>query len=113
MAVSTAPFFQDVPDRALSGILPSEDVDSKALWKALEEGMPYLNRRRRKALHRASNWVVHLFAGPGSHKAFNDWSRRIRLLLSLTFAAQGAKIFTMIPFGGFLLRLQSWGELPR
>ena len=40
MAVSTAPFFQDVPDRALSGILPSEDVDSKTLWKALEEGMP-------------------------------------------------------------------------
>ena len=70
MAVSTAPFFQDVPDRALSGILPSEDVDSKTLWKALEEGMPNLNRRRRKALHRASNWVVHLFAGPGTHKSF-------------------------------------------
>ena len=29
MAVSTAPFFHDVPDRALSGILPSDDVDSK------------------------------------------------------------------------------------
>ncbi|CAE7579192.1 GIP [Symbiodinium sp. CCMP2592] len=87
MAVSTAPFFQDVPDRALSGILPSEAVDSKTLWKALEEGMPNLNRRRRKALHRASNWVVHLFAG--------------------------AKIFTMIRFGRFLLRLQSWDELRR
>ncbi|CAE6939982.1 GIP [Symbiodinium sp. CCMP2592] len=62
MAVSTAPFFQDVPDRALSGLLPSEDVDSKTLWKALEEG---------------------------------------------------AKIFTMIRFGRFLLRLQSWDELRR
>ena len=44
MAVSTAPFFQDVPDRALSGILPSEDVDSKTLWNALEAGMPNLSR---------------------------------------------------------------------
>ena len=113
MAVSTAPFFHDVPDRALSGILPSDDVDSKALWKALEEGMPYLNRRRRKALHRASNWVVTGLRALVHTRLSNDWSRRIRLLLSLTFAAQGAKIFTMIPFGGFLLRLQSWGELPR
>ena len=102
--VSTAPFFHDVPDRALSGILPSDDVDSKALWKALEEGMPYLNRRRRKAyciehpigLFICLRALVHT-------KLSNDWSRRIRLLLSLTFAAQGAKIFTMIHFGGFLL----------
>ena len=49
MAVSMAPFFQDVPDRALSGILPSEDVDSKTLWKALEEGMPNLNRKEEGA----------------------------------------------------------------
>ena len=36
MAVSTVPFSQDVPDGALSGILPSEDVDSsgKLLKKA-------------------------------------------------------------------------------
>ena len=70
MAVSTAPFFQDAPDRALSGILPSEDVDSKTLWKALEEGMPNLNRRRRKALHRASNWVVSLVCGPWHTQVF-------------------------------------------
>ncbi|OLQ05931.1 Transposon Ty4-H Gag-Pol polyprotein [Symbiodinium microadriaticum] len=87
MAVSTAPFFQDVPDRALSGILPSEDVDSKALWKALEESMPYLNRRRRKALHRASNWIVHLFAGPGSHKAFKRLESQDTVVVELDICA--------------------------
>ena len=72
MAVSTAPVFQEVPDRSLAGLLPSEDVDAISLWKAREEGMPGLNRRKRKALHRASNWVIHLFAGSGSHGASND-----------------------------------------
>ena len=70
MAVSTAPFFQNVPDRALSGILPSEDVDSKGLWKALEEGMPYLNRRRRKTLHRASKLDCSLVCGPCLTQSF-------------------------------------------
>ena len=46
MTISTAPFFQEVPDRSLAGLLPSEDVDSSSPWKALEEGMPSLNRSK-------------------------------------------------------------------
>ncbi|CAE7276271.1 GIP [Symbiodinium natans] len=42
-----APFFSEVPEQALRGILPSEDVDS--FWRALSEAFPNLNRRRRKA----------------------------------------------------------------
>ena len=65
MAIAQAPFFSEVPEQALRGILPSEDVDS--FWRALSEAFPNLNRRR-KALHRSTKWVVHLFAGPQPHK---------------------------------------------
>ena len=33
MAVSTAPFFQEVPDKALQGILPPQGVDAETLSK--------------------------------------------------------------------------------
>ena len=68
MAISTAPFFQDVPDRALSGILTPEGVEREPFWGALRAAFPHLNRRRRKALHDSKNWVVHLFAGSNPHK---------------------------------------------
>ena len=68
MAISTAPFFQDVPDRALSGILTPEGVEREPFWDALRAAFPHLNRRRRKALHDSKNWVVHLFAGSNPHK---------------------------------------------
>ena len=68
MAISTAPFFQDVPDRALSGILTPEGVEREPFWDALRAALPHLNRRRRKALHDSKNWVVHLFAGSKPHK---------------------------------------------
>ena len=68
MAISTAPFFQDVPDRALSGILTLEGVEREPFWDALRAAFPHLNRRRRKALHDSKNWAVHLFAGSKPHK---------------------------------------------
>ena len=68
MAVSTAPFFQEVPDKALQGILPPQGVDAEPFWDAIKRALPHLNRRRRKALHQSKNWVVHLFAGAKSHK---------------------------------------------
>ena len=68
MTISTAPFFQDVPDRALSGILTPEGVEREPFWDALRAAFPHLNRRRRKALHDSKNWVVHLFAGSNPHK---------------------------------------------
>ena len=68
MAISTAPFFQDVPDRALSGILTPEGVEREPFWDALRAAFPHLNRRRRKALHDSKNWVVHLLAGSNPHK---------------------------------------------
>ena len=68
MAISTAPFFQDVPDRALSGILTPGGVEREPFWDALRAALPHLNRRRRKALHDSKNWVVHLFAGSKPHK---------------------------------------------
>ena len=68
MAVSTAPFFQEVPDKALQGILPPQGVDVEPFWDAIKRALPHLNRRRRKALHQSKNWVVNLFAGVKSHK---------------------------------------------
>ena len=68
MAISTAPFFQDVSDRALSGILTPEGVAREPFWDALRAALPHLNRRRRKALHDSKNWVVHLLAGSNPHK---------------------------------------------
>ena len=64
MAVSTAPFFQEVPDKALQGILPPEGVDAEPFWDAIKRALP----RRRKALHQSNYWVVHLLAGAKSHK---------------------------------------------
>ena len=111
MAVSTAPFFHDVPDRALSGILPSDDVDSKALWKALEEGMPYLNRRRRKALHRASNWVVHLFAGPGSHKAFKRLESQDTVVVELDICRSRSQDLYYDPLWRLLVKVAKLGRV--
>ena len=111
MAVSTAPFFHDVPDRALSGILPSDDVDSKALWKALEEGMPYLNRRRRKALHRASNWVVHLFAGPGSHKAFKQLESQDTVVVELDICRSRSQDLYHDPLWRLLVKVAKLGRV--
>ena len=111
MAVSTAPFFHDVPDRALSGILPSDDVDSKALWKALEEGMPYLNRRRRKALHRASNWVVHLFAGPGSHKAFKRLESQDTVVVELDICRSRSQDLYHDPLWRLLVKVAKLGRV--
>ena len=54
MAVSTAPFFQEVPDQALQGILPPQGVDAEPFWDAIKRTLPHLNRRRRKALHQLS-----------------------------------------------------------
>ena len=111
MAVSTAPFFHDVPDRALSGILPSDDVDSKALWKALEEGMPDLNRRRRKALHRASNWVVHLFAGPGSHKAFKQLESQDTVVVELDICRSRSQDLYHDPLWRLLVKVAKLGRV--
>ncbi|CAE6959076.1 GIP [Symbiodinium sp. CCMP2592] len=111
MAVSTAPFFQDVPDRALSGLLPSEDVDSKTLWKALEEGMPNLNRRRRKALHRASNWVVHLFAGPGSHKAFKRLESQDTVVVELDICRSRSQDLYHDPLWTLLAKVAKLGRV--
>ena len=68
LAVSTAPFFQEVPDKALQAILPPQGVDAEPFRDAIKRALPHLNRRRRKALHQSKNWVVHLFAGAKSHK---------------------------------------------
>ena len=111
MAVSTAPFFQDVPDRALSGILPSEDVDSKTLWKALEEGMPNLNRRRRKALHRASSWVVHLFAGPGTHKAFKRLESQDTVVVELDICRSRSQDLYHDPLWTLLVKVAKLGRV--
>ena len=111
MAVSTAPFFQDVPDRALSGILPSEDVDSKNLWKALEEGMPNLNRRRRKALHRASSWVVHLFAVPGSHKAFKRLESQDTVVVELDICRSRSQDLYHDPLWTLLVKVAKLGRV--
>ena len=111
MAVSTAPFFQDVPDRALSGILPSEDVDSKTLWKALEEGMPNLNRRRRKALHRASNWVVHLFAGPGTHKSFKRLESQETVVVELDICRSRSQDLYHDPLWTLLVKVAKLGRV--
>ena len=48
MAISTAPFFQDVPDRALSGILTPGGVEREPFWDALRAALPHLNRRRKE-----------------------------------------------------------------
>ena len=109
--VSTAPFFHDVPDRALSGILPSDDVDSKALWKALEESMPYLNRRRRKALHRASNWIVHLFAGPGSHKAFKRLESQESVVVELDICRSRSQDLYHDPLWRLLVKVAKLGRV--
>ena len=111
MAISTAPFFQEVPDRSLAGLLPSEDVDSISLWKALEEGMPGPNRRKRKALHRASNWVIHLFAGSGSHGAIKRLESQDTVVVELDICRSKSQDLFHGPLWRLLVKVARLGRV--
>ena len=113
MAVSTAPFFQDVPDRDCQAYSHRKMWTPRLCGKPLKKACPTsTGEGGRRCIEHPIGLFTCLRAL--AHTSLSsDWSLRIRLLLSLTFAAPGAKISTMIRFGRFLLRLQSWDELRR
>ena len=95
MAVSTAPFFQEVPDKALQGILPPQGVDAE----------------RRKALHQSKNWVVHLFAGAKSHKPLMKLESDDTVVLELDIQRSAAQNVYNDALWSLLLRAAREGRL--
>ena len=64
LAAKSAPFFADVSQASLQGLI--EDAHGLSGWELLK-GLTHLNRRARRALLKAPEWVVHLYArGYGS-----------------------------------------------
>ena len=111
MAVSTAPFFQEVPDKALQGILPPRGVDAEPFWDAIKRALPHLNRRRRKALHQSKNWVVHLFAGAKSHKPLMKLESDDTVVLELDIQRSAAQNVYNDALWSLLLRAAQEGRL--
>ena len=111
MAVSTAPFFQEVPDKALQGILPPQGVDAEPFWDAIQRALPHLNRRRRKALHQSKNWVVHLFAGAKSHKPLMKLESDDTVVLELDIQRSAAQNVYNDALWSLLLRAAREGRL--
>ena len=111
MAVSTAPFFQEVPDKALQGILPPQGVDAEPFWEAIKKALPHLNRRRRKALHQSKNWVVHLFAGAKSHKPLMKLESDDTVVLELDIQRSAAQNVYNDALWSLLLRAAREGRL--
>ena len=111
MAVSTAPFFQEVPDKALQGILPPQGVDAEPFWDAIKRALPHLNRRRRKALHQSKNWVVHLFAGAKSHKPLMKLESDDTVVLELDIQRSAAQNVYNDALWSLLLRAAREGRL--
>ena len=69
LAVKSAPFFADVPQASLQGLI--EDVRGLSGWELLK-GLTHLNRRSRRALLKAPEWAVHLYAGARGRKPFSN-----------------------------------------
>ena len=111
MAVSTAPFFQEVPDKALQGILPPQGVDAEPCWDAIKRALPHLNRRRRKALRQSKNWVVHLFAGAKSHKPLMKLESDDTVVLELDIQRSAAQNVYNDALWSLLLRAAREGRL--
>ena len=111
MAVSTAPFFQEVPDKALHGILPPQGVDAEPFWDAIKKALPHLNRRRRKALHQSKNWVVHLFAGAKSHQPLMKLESDDTVVLELDIQRSAAQNVYNDALWSLLLRAAREGRL--
>ena len=111
MAVSTAPFFQEVPDKALQGILPPQGVDAEPFWDAIKKALPHLNRRRRKALHQSKNWVVHLFAGAKPHKPLMKLESDDTVVLELDIQRSAAQNVYNDALWSLLLRAAREGRL--
>ena len=111
IAVSTAPFFQEVPDKALQGILPPQGVDAEPFWDAIKRALPHLNRKRRKALHQSKNWVVHLFAGAKSHKPLMKLESDDTVVLELDIQRSAAQNVYNDALWSLLLRAAREGRL--
>ena len=69
LAVKSAPFFADVPQASLQGLI--EDAHGLS-GRELLKGLTHLNRRSRRALLKAPEWVVHLYAGARGRKPFSN-----------------------------------------
>ena len=80
LAVKSAPFFADVPQASLQGLI--EDAHGLSGWELLK-GLTHLNRRARRALLKAPEWVVHLYAGGPGRKPFADLSSGDMAVLEL------------------------------
>ena len=101
-------FFQDAPSESLKGILPLEGEDS--LWDALKV-LPHLNRRRRKALHEAKSWVIHLFAGPCAHKEFAKLEGDGTVVLELDVRRAPSQNLFNAPLWSLLMRVAREGRI--
>ena len=107
LAVARAPFLSDIPEQALQGILPPDCEDVDPLWDALKVALPHLNRRRRKALHKSRSWIVHLFAGPSSHKSFAALERDGAVVLELDVCCSSSQNFYRDPLWALLV-CEAW-----
>ena len=70
----------DVPQAALQGLV--EDVAQVSGWELLK-GLTHLNRRRRRALLNAPEWIVHLYAGAPGPKPFSHLESKNVAVLEL------------------------------
>ena len=111
LAVAQAPFFSEVPEQALQGILPPDGADVDPLWDALTVALPHLNRRRRKALHKSRSWIVHLFAGPGSHKSFATLEHDGAVVLELDTCRSSSQNLYRDPLWALLVQVARLGRV--
>ena len=80
LALQAAPFLADVPQSALQGLV--EDVAQVSGWELLK-GLMHVNRRRRRALLNAPEWIVHLYAGAPGPKPFSHLESKNVAVLEL------------------------------
>ena len=83
----------------------------KLCGKPLKKACHTSNRRRRKALHRASNWVVHLFAGPGSHKAFKRLESQDTVVVELDICRSRSQDLYHDPLWRLLVKVAKLGRV--
>ena len=64
-----------------------------------------------KALHRASNWVVHLFAGPGTHKAFKRLESQDTTVVELDICRSRSQDLYHDPLWTLLVKVAKLGRV--
>ena len=104
LAVSAAPFFADVPQASLQGLV--QDLKGVSGWELLK-GFTHLNRRSRRTLLNAPEWIVHLYAGPRRPTQFSTLASGDVALLELDITRSADQDVLKDP----AWRILVWGAL--